>query len=115
DRPIERIARFYVERARGGAALIITGGFSPNAEGQMEPGGPLFDQAEQIGEHRPIADAVHAAGGRIALQILHAGRYARVEGAVGPSAIASPINPRAPRRMDESDILRTIEDYARTA
>jgi len=115
DRPIERIARFYVERARGGAALIITGGFSPNQEGLMEPGGPLFDRAEQIGEHRPITDAVHAAGGRIALQILHAGRYARVEGAVGPSAIASPINPRAPRRMDEGDIERTIEDYAQTA
>ena len=115
DRPTERIARFYVERAKGGAGLIITGGFSPNAEGLMEPGGPLFDSPEQIGEHRPITHAVHAAGGRIALQILHAGRYARVEGAVGPSAIASPINPRAPRPMSEADIGRTIDDYAATA
>jgi 2,4-dienoyl-CoA reductase (NADPH2) len=115
DRPLERIARFYVERAKGGAALIITGGFSPNAEGLMEPGAPLFDSPEQLGEHRPITQAVHAAGGRIALQILHAGRYARVPDAVGPSTIASPINPNAPRRMSEADIERTIEDYATTA
>ena len=80
DRPLERVARFYVERAKGGAALIITGGFSPNAEGLMEPGSPLFDSPEQLGEHRPITRAVHDAGGRIALQILHAGRYARVDG-----------------------------------
>ena len=115
DRPIERVARFYVERARGGAGLIITGGFSPNAEGLMEPGAPLFDSPEQLGEHRPITEAVHAAGGRIALQILHAGRYARIDGAVGPSIVASPINPNASRRMSEADILRTIEDYAATA
>ena len=115
DRPLERVARFYVERARGGAALIITGGFSPNAEGLMEPGAPLFDSREQLGEHIPITQAVHAAGGKIALQILHAGRYARIAGAVGPSTIASPINPNAPRRMTEADILRTIEDYATTA
>ena len=115
DRPIERIARFYVERARGGAGLIITGGFSPNDEGLMEPGAPIFNSAEQMAEHRPVTDAVHAAGGRIALQILHAGRYARIPEAVGPSTIASPINSNAPRRMSEADILRTIEDYAATA
>ncbi|MEZ0305221.1 MAG: FAD-dependent oxidoreductase [Hyphomicrobiaceae bacterium] len=115
DRPIERISRFYVERAKGGAGLIVTGGFSPNAEGLMEPGGPILDSAEQLAEHRPIAEAVHGAGGRIALQILHAGRYAKIDGAVGPSAIASPINPRAPRPMTEADIWRTIADYATTA
>ena len=115
DRPIERVTRFYVERAKGGAGLIVTGGFSPNAEGLMEPGAPIFNEPEQMAEHRPVTDAVHAAGGRIALQILHAGRYAKVDGAVGPSTIASPINPNAPRRMSEADILRTIEDYAATA
>ena len=115
DRPTERIVRFYVERARGGAGLIITGGFSPNDEGLMEPGAPIFNSAEQLAEHRPVTDAVHAAGGRIALQILHAGRYARIPEAVGPSTIASPINSNAPRRMSEADILRTIEDYAATA
>ena len=115
DRPIERISRFYVERAKGGAGLIVTGGFSPNAEGLMEPGGPILDSAEQLAEHRPITEAVRGAGGRIALQILHAGRYAKIDGAVGPSAIASPINPRAPRPMTEADIWRTIADYATTA
>jgi 2,4-dienoyl-CoA reductase (NADPH2) len=115
DRPIERISRFYVERARGGAGLIITGGFSPNEEGLMEPGAPIFNNFEQMSEHRPVTDAVHAAGGRIALQILHAGRYARIPEAVGPSTLASPINSNAPRRMSEADILRTIEDYAATA
>jgi 2,4-dienoyl-CoA reductase (NADPH2) len=115
DRPVERNARFYAERARGGAGLIITGGFSPNAEGLMEPGAPILDSLEQVAEHRPVTEAVHAAGGRIALQILHAGRYARVPEAVGPSALPSPINPNAPRRMSEADIARTIADYAATA
>ena len=115
DRAAERVARFYVDRARGGVGLIITGGFSPNEEGLMEPGAPIFNAREQIAEHREIADAVHTAGGRIALQILHAGRYAKIEGAVGPSAVASPINRNAPRRMSEADILRTIDDYAATA
>ena len=57
DRPLERIARFYADRARGGAALIITGGFSPNEEGLLEPKGPVFNSPHQIGEHR----ADHAA------------------------------------------------------
>ncbi|HJZ43114.1 MAG TPA: NADPH-dependent 2,4-dienoyl-CoA reductase [Hyphomicrobiaceae bacterium] len=115
DRPIERVKRFYEERAKGGVALIITGGFSPNEEGLMEPGAPILDKAEQLAEHQPITDAVHAAGSRIALQILHAGRYGAHERNVGPSAIASPINPRVPRCMSEADILRTIDDYATTA
>jgi 2,4-dienoyl-CoA reductase (NADPH2) len=115
DRPLERIARFYADRARGGAALIITGGFSPNEEGLLEPKGPVLNSPHQIGEHAPITRAVHEAGGKIALQILHAGRYAVHELSVGPSTLPSPINPRAPRRMTEADIERTIEDYATCA
>jgi 2,4-dienoyl-CoA reductase (NADPH2) len=115
DRSLERIARFYADRARGGAALIITGGFSPNEEGLLEPNGPVLNNAHQIGEHAPITRAVHEAGGKIALQILHAGRYAVHELSVGPSILPSPINPRAPRRMTEADIERTIEDYATCA
>lgn len=115
DRPLERIARFYADRARGGAALIITGGFSPNEEGLIEPKGPVFDSPHQIGEHALITQAVHDAGGKIALQILHAGRYAVHELSVGPSILPSPINPRAPRRMTGADIERTIEDYATCA
>jgi 2,4-dienoyl-CoA reductase (NADPH2) len=112
DRPLERIARFYADRARGRAALIITGGFSPNEEGLLEPNGPVLNSPHQLGEHAPITRAVHEAGGKIALQILHAGRYAVHELSVGPSTLPSPINPRAPRRMTEADIERTIEDYA---
>jgi 2,4-dienoyl-CoA reductase (NADPH2) len=115
DRAGERIARFYADRARGGAALIVTGGYSPNTEGLFDVGSPLLDSPTQLHEHRPIVDAVHAAGGKIALQILHAGRYATHDQSVGPSTLASPINPRPPRRMSEADIRRTIEDYATCA
>ena len=115
EHPARRIARFYAERAKGGVALIVTGGFAPTEEGRLEPGGPLFNHASQIAEHRPVTEAVHAHGARIALQILHAGRYAKVAGAVGPSSIASPINQNAPRRMTEADIVACIEAYAVTA
>jgi 2,4-dienoyl-CoA reductase (NADPH2) len=115
ERPTERLARFYAERAKGGVALIVTGGFAPSEEGRLEPGGPLFNAASQIPEHRPITAAVHAHGGKIALQILHAGRYAKVAAAIAPSNIASPINANAPRRMRQADILAAIDAYALTA
>ncbi len=112
DRPLERISRFYADRARGGAALIITGGYSPNDDGLIEPNGPVLDKPHHLAEHAPVTRAVRDAGGKIALQILHAGRYATHGTSVAPSTLASPINPKAPRRMDEADIERTIEDYA---
>ncbi len=115
DRATQRIARFYADRAKGGAALIVTGGYSPNHDGLLEPKGPVLDHADQLQEHRPVTEAVHGAGGKIALQILHAGRYATHGASVAPSTIASPINPKAPRRMDHQDIQRTIEDYATCA
>jgi 2,4-dienoyl-CoA reductase (NADPH2) len=115
DRAGERIVRFYAARARGGAALIVTGGFSPNGDGLLEPGGPILAAREQIAEHRPVTAAVHGEGGKIALQILHAGRYATHGASLAPSTLASPINPRPPRRMSEDDIQRTIADYARCA
>ncbi len=115
DRPHERIQRFYEERALGGAALLVTGGYAPNEEGLIEPQGPTLMRSEQVAEHRDIVRAVHDAGGKMVLQILHAGRYAKGDAPVSPSTIASPINPKQPRRMDEADIARTIEDYARCA
>lgn len=115
DRPAERVARFYAERARGGAALIITGGFSPNGEGLLEPNGPVLSEHGHLHEHRSVTEAVRQAGGKIALQILHAGRYATHGTSVAPSTLASPINPKAPRRMTAADIERTIEDYATCA
>ncbi len=115
DNASERVARFYAERAKGGAALIITGGFSPNEEGLLEPKGPALDKTDHLHEHKPITAAVHAAGGKLVLQILHAGRYATHGISVAPSTLASPINPKPPRRMSEADIERTIDDYATCA
>lgn len=113
--PIERQTAFYVERARGGVALIVTGGFSPNAEGVLEPDGPRMDDAAEAARLRPICDAVHAEGSLICAQILHAGRYAKIETCVAPSPIRAPINRFTPREMTHDDILRTIEDFATAA
>ncbi|HZT51833.1 MAG TPA: NADPH-dependent 2,4-dienoyl-CoA reductase [Stellaceae bacterium] len=115
DRPRERMAAFYRARAEGEVGLILTGGFAPNREGLMEHGAPLLDPATPLDDHREIVAAVHDAGGRIALQILHAGRYARHALCVGPSGLRAPINRIAPRAMTAADIARTIEDFAVTA
>jgi 2,4-dienoyl-CoA reductase (NADPH2) len=108
----EQLAAFYAARARGGVGLIVTGGFAPNTD----PGIGTLDSAKQLDEHRPITAAVHAEGGKIALQILHTGRYAFVKEPVAPSALRSPVFARAmPREMTEADIQRTIGDYASCA
>ncbi len=108
-------ARFYAERAEGGAALIVTGGMAPNAEGAVLPGAAgLFDAAD-IANNRIVTDAVHSAGGRIAMQILHAGRYAFAPTAVAPSAIKSPISPHPPRELDEAGIETQISDMVTAA
>src|SRR5438034_11402144 len=87
------LAAFYAERARGGAALIVTGGFSPNDAGNLGPHRAQFSSVEDRERHRPIPAAVHAAGSRIVLQLLHSGRYGFHERIVAPSAAKSPINP----------------------
>ena len=92
DDPITKQTAFYVERARGEVALAITGGFSPNGEGLMDSEGPRMDDAEEALKLTPICDAVHAEGALICAQILHAGRYAKIEGCVAPSPIRAPIN-----------------------
>jgi 2,4-dienoyl-CoA reductase (NADPH2) len=115
DRPVERLQAFYAARARGEAGLILTGGYAPNAEGLIEPGAPILDRENQREPHRAICDAVHREGGRIALQILHAGRYAKVPECVAPSAIKARINRYAPRALSTADVWRTIGDFARTA
>src|SRR5689334_2274769 len=88
-----RLAAFYAERARGGTALIVTGGFSPNAAGNLGPHRAEFSTKEDAEKHRPVPQAVHDAGGRIVLQLLHSGRYGFHDRIVAPSAIKSPINP----------------------
>jgi 2,4-dienoyl-CoA reductase (NADPH2) len=107
-----KMAAFYAERARGGVALMVTGGISPNAQGKLGlgDGEPAFPDCAE--EHRVITSAVHDAGGKILLQLLHAGRYSKQADLVAPSAIRAPINKFEPREMTEADILQTIEDFA---
>ena len=112
---IERLAAFYAERAAGGAALIVTGGFSPDSAGNLSPHPAEMASAADRDRHKPIPKAVHAAGGRICLQILHAGRYGKHPRIVAPSPIRSPINPNAPREMTADEIEATIEAFARSA
>ena len=109
---MERLAAFYAERARGGAALIVTGGFSPNDTGNLGPHRAEFSSTEDSRAHQPIPRAVHDAGGRIVLQLLHSGRYGFHERIVAPSAIKSPINPHTPREMGAAEIEQTIAEFA---
>jgi 2,4-dienoyl-CoA reductase (NADPH2) len=108
---MRELAAFYAERARGGAALIVTGGYSPNDAGNLGPHRAQFSSREDAERHRAIPRAVHEAGGRIVLQLLHAGRYGYHGAIVAPSALKSPINPHAPREMSEAEIERTIDDF----
>ena len=110
-----RMAAFYAERARGGAGLIVTGGIAPDFAGRVEPRASQLSFGWQVGKHRLITDGVHAAGGKIALQILHAGRYAYHPLSVAPSALRSPITPFKPRALTRWGIGRTIGNYVRCA
>jgi len=110
-----KLAAFYAARARGGVALIVTGGVAPNLLGRLEPRASQLSYGWQVGKHRGVTDAVHAAGGRIALQILHAGRYAYHPLSVAPSAVRSPITPFKPRALSGWGVRRTIAAYARCA
>ena len=112
---IERLAAFYAERAAGGAALIVTGGFSPDSAGNLSPHPAEMASTADRDRHKPLPKAVHDAGGRICLQILHAGRYGKNPNIVAPSAIRAPINPIAPREMTAAEIETTIEAFARSA
>ncbi len=112
---IERLAAFYAERAAGGAALIVTGGFSPDDAGNLGPHPAEMASREDCERHKPMPRAVHAAGGRILLQLLHAGRYGKHARIVAPSPIRSPINPNAPRELSSAEIEATIEAFARAA
>ena len=112
---IERLAAFYAERAKGGVALIVTGGFSPNDAGNLSAHRAQFSTAGDAQRHKPITRAVHEADGRIVLQLLHSGRYGFHERIVAPSAVKSAINAHMPREMTSTEINATIEDFARAA
>ena len=110
-----RLAAYFAERARGGVGLIITGGYAPNREGWLLPLGAKLTNKTEAYRHRAITKAVHAEGGRIALQILHAGRYAYVPFSVSASSIKAPINPFRPRKLSDKGVRRTVADYVRCA
>jgi 2,4-dienoyl-CoA reductase (NADPH2) len=111
----ERLAAFYAERAAAGVGLIVTGGISPNARGVVYHGGSVLAEQEHITHHRVVTQAVHDAGGKIALQILHAGRYSYQPHPVAPSALQAPINRFTPHALSEEEIESTLEDFARCA
>lgn len=110
-----RLANYFAERARGGVGLIVTGGFAPNIEGWLSPFGSRLASSRAAQRHRPIVDAVHAEGGRIALQILHAGRYGYHPLSVAPSKIKSPITPFVPRALSSAGVERQIRAFVRCA
>ncbi|ARP73547.1 NADPH-dependent 2,4-dienoyl-CoA reductase [Streptomyces pluripotens] len=115
ERGFERMAAFYADRARGGVGLIVTGGIAPNEEGRPYEGGAKLTTEAEAEQHRTITEAVHREGGRIAMQILHFGRYAYHQDLVAPSPMQAPISPFVPRELTDADIERTIDDYARAA
>lgn len=115
DHAVERLAAFYAERARGGAALIVTGGYAPNPDGLLEEASPLLITPAQADELKPVPAAVHAEGGKIILQILHTGRSAKIAQPVGASALPSPINRRVPRALRTAEVWQTVEDFVRCA
>lgn len=111
----QRLAAFYAERAKGDVGIIITGGVAPNWEGWVKPFAARMTKDSHVKEHQIVTKAVHDAGGKIAMQILHTGRYAYHPLSVAPSRIPSPITPFGPREMTVWDIKRTIKDYTNAA
>ena len=111
----KRLRAFYEARAKGGTAMLITGGYSPNLRGKLTPISSSFNSYYDVFKHRAYTDAVHKHGGKICLQLLHAGRYAYHPFNQAPSAIQAPINPYKPKEMSLSSIKKTIKDFAHSA
>ncbi len=111
----QRLAAFYAERAAGGVGLIVTGGIAPNKKGVVYQGASVLNDATQVPHHQIVTDAVHLAGGKIALQILHTGRYSYQKQPVAPSALQAPINPFTPQELSHDEVLQTIADFAHCA
>ncbi|MFJ8137896.1 FAD-dependent oxidoreductase [Streptomyces sp. NPDC096013] len=115
ERGFERMAEFYAARARGGVGLIVTGGIAPNEAGRPYEGGAKLTTDAEAAQHTEITAAVHREGGRIAMQILHFGRYAYHQDLVAPSAVQAPISPFPPRALTDDEVEGTVEDYVRAA
>ncbi|WP_305856611.1 NADPH-dependent 2,4-dienoyl-CoA reductase [Balneatrix alpica] len=110
-----RMASFYAERARGGVALIVTGGIGPNKEGAVHAHAAVMASEQDVANHRQITEAVHAEGGKICMQILHTGRYAYSPNLVAPSAVQAPINPFQPKALEQDEIEQQLNDFVRCA
>lgn len=110
-----RVAEFYADRARGGVALMVTGGIGPNLEGSVLPGASMMVSDKDVAHHSIVTQRVHEAGGKIAMQILHAGRYAYGPKCVAPSPVKSPISPFPPTELDEEGIEKQISDIVNAA
>ncbi|MFD9293151.1 FAD-dependent oxidoreductase [Streptomyces sp. NPDC060030] len=115
ERGFERMAAFYAARARGGVGLMVTGGIAPSARACSFPGGAKMTTEAEAEQHAEVTAAVHAAGGRIAMQILHFGRYAHHPDLVAPSALKAPISGFTPHALDDDEVEETIEDFVRAA
>ncbi|KND25372.1 2,4-dienoyl-CoA reductase [Streptomyces anulatus] len=115
ERGFERMAAFYAERARGGVGLMVTGGIAPSERACSFPGGAKMTTEAEAEQHREITSAVHAAGGRIAMQILHFGRYAHHPDLVAPSALKAPISGFTPNALTDDQVEETIEEFVRAA
>ena len=111
----ERVAEYYATRARGGVSLMVTGGMAPNPEGGVFAGAAGLFSDKDMANHRLVTGRVHEAGGRIAMQILHAGRYAYTPDCVAPSPVKSPISPFPPNELDEEGIEKQISDIVTAA
>ncbi|ASJ96817.1 oxidoreductase [Shewanella marisflavi] len=111
----EKLAAFYQERAAGGVGLIVTGGISPNLRGRLAPNACQLSFPWQVAKHKVVTQAVHQAGGKICMQILHAGRYGYHPFSLAPSKIKSPITPFTPSAMSARQVKGTIKDYATSA
>ncbi len=111
----DRISEFYAARARGQVSLIITGGIGPNKEGSVLPGAAMMMNELDVKNHMISTQAVHNEGGKIVMQILHAGRYAYNDKAVAPSPVKAPISPFTPKELDEEGIEKQISDITQSA
>ena len=112
---LDKLAAFYAERAKGGVGLIVTGGFSPNLRGRLHPFSAEFSKPKHAQAHKVVTEAVHQYGGKIALQLLHAGRYAMHPFAQSASPIKAPIARFSPSEMSERQIKKTIQAFANSA
>ena len=115
DNGFERMAAFYAERARGGVALMVTGGIAPNERARPMHGGAMLTTEAEAEHHKIVTKAVHEAGGKIAMQILHFGRYSYQPNLVAPSALKAPINPFKPHALTTEEVEETIADFVRCA